>query len=103
VVPPAVRVGELEFDPVGQAVRRGNRLVRLTPREYALLELLAARPGQVVFRSAIRQVLYGGGAALPSSNVVDVYIRYLRRKIDKGFARPLILTRWGLGYLLRGD
>ena len=50
----------------------------------------------------IRQRLYNGhGSNL--SNVVDVYVRYLRNKIDKGFEMPLILTRWGQGYLLRGE
>jgi DNA-binding response OmpR family regulator len=100
---PPVRVGGLEIDPVSHTVRRGGRLIRLTPREYALLRVLAANRGRVVARSVIRDALYGDGAGKPSSNVVDVYVRYLRRKIDRGFFPPLILTRWGQGYLLRAE
>jgi DNA-binding response OmpR family regulator len=95
-----LRVGELEIDTVSFTVRRGGRPIYLTPREYALLRLLAAHPGRVVARSMILEALYRGEY---QSNIVDVYIRYLRRKIDKGFERPLILTRWGQGYLLRDD
>jgi DNA-binding response OmpR family regulator len=56
----------------------------------------------VVSRSTIRAHLYEGDDDA-GSNVVDVYVRYLRNKIDKGFSKPLILTRWGQGYLLRPE
>ncbi len=97
-----IQIRDLEIDTVGHSVRRGGRTVRLTPREFALLELLARHRGRVVTRAMVWQHLYDGLEG-ETSNVVDVYIRYLRNKIDKGFDPPLILTRWGEGYLLRDD
>jgi DNA-binding response OmpR family regulator len=97
-----LRIHDLEIDTAARAVRRGGRTVALTPREYALLEFLAFHRGRAVSRPMIWEHLYdeqGEG----TSNVVDVYIGYLRAKIDKGFDLPLILTRWGYGYLLRGS
>src|SRR5262249_2999378 len=80
--------------------KRAGRLIRLTPREYTLLSLLAANMGRVVTRAMIREHLYEEQEEA-ASNVVDVYIRYLRQKIDRDFAPPLILTCWGQGYRLR--
>jgi len=97
-----VRCYDLQIDTVDRVVRRGGRVIHLTPREYALLEFLASHRGKVVTRSVIRDHLYGGYGE-NTSNVVDVYIRYLRNKVDKGFDPQLILTRWGEGYTLRGD
>jgi DNA-binding response OmpR family regulator len=95
-----VRVGDLEIDTVGRTVRRSGRVIKLTPREFDLLELLAHNRGQVVTRTAIQQKFYGRGERI-FSNVIPVYINFLRNKIDKGFETPLILTRWGEGYMLR--
>lgn len=97
-----LRAYDLEIDTVTRTVARAGRPVRLTPREYALLEFLTARRGKVVSRSLIWQQLCGGRVG-PRSNMVDVYIRQLRVKIDDGFDLPLILTSRGWGYLLRGD
>ena len=83
-------------------VKRAGQSIHLTPKEYALLEFLAFHRGKVVTRSIIWEHLYDDQDE-NTSNVVDVYIRYLRNKIDKGFEPPLIQTRWGEGYLLRGD
>jgi DNA-binding response OmpR family regulator len=99
---PVLRVHDLEIDTSSRAVKRGDQSIHLTPREYALLEFLAFHRGKVVTRSMIWEHLYDERDE-NTSNVVDVYIRYLRNKIDKGFEPPLILTRWGEGYLLRGD
>ena len=99
---PVVRVHDLEIDTAGRSVKRSGQSIHLTPREYALLEFLAFHRGKVVTRSMIWEHLYDEHDE-NTSNVVDVYIRYLRNKIDKGFEPPLILTRWGEGYLLRGD
>jgi DNA-binding response OmpR family regulator len=99
----ALRVFDLEIDPDAHVVRRAGRLIHLTAHEYALLELLARRRGQVVCRTAIWGHISGGPAGPAPSNVIDVLVSGLRRKIDKGFDPPLILTRWGEGYLLRGD
>jgi DNA-binding response OmpR family regulator len=99
---PVIKAHDLEIDTNSRTVRRAGRPIQLTPREYALLEFLAYHRGKVVSRPMIWDHLYDEQDE-NTSNVVDVYIRYLRNKIDKGFDPPLILTRWGEGYLLRGD
>lgn len=96
-----LRTHDLEIDTVKRIVCRGGKTIPLTAREYALLQLLALHRGRVVSRSMIREQLYGMDEM--TSNVIDVYIRYLRFKVDRGFELPLILTRWGQGYLLRDD
>jgi DNA-binding response OmpR family regulator len=98
---PILRIHDLEIDTASRTVKRAGQTIRLTPREYSLLEFLAFHPGKVVTRSMIWEHLYDEHDE-STSNVVDVYIRYLRNKIDKGFDPPLILTRWGEGYMLRG-
>ncbi len=99
---PLIRVYDLEIDTASRTVKRGGQPIHLTPREYALLEFLAFHRGKITTRSMIWEHLYDDRDET-TSNVVDVYIRYLRNKIDKGFDPPLILTRWGEGYMLRGD
>ncbi len=99
---PVIRVHDLEIDTATRTVKRAGQVIHLTPREYALLQFLAFHRGRVVSRTMIWEHLYDEHDE-NTSNVVDVYIRYLRNKIDKGFEPPLILTRWGEGYLLRGD
>jgi DNA-binding response OmpR family regulator len=99
---PVLRVCDLEIDTAARTVCRADQPIRLTPREFALLQFLAVHRGKVVTRSMIWEHLYDRHDE-KTSNVVDVYIRYLRNKIDKGFDPPLILTRWGEGYLLRGE
>jgi DNA-binding response OmpR family regulator len=99
---PIIRVHDLEIDTAARTVRRGGNTIYLTPREYGLLEFMAFHRGKVVTRSMIWEHLYDEHDE-STSNVVDVYIRYLRNKIDKGFEKPLILTRWGEGYMLRGE
>jgi DNA-binding response OmpR family regulator len=99
---PIIRVHDLEIDTTARIVKRSGQAIHLTPREFALLQFLAFHRGKVVSRSMIWEHLYDEHDA-NTSNVVDVYIRYLRNKIDKDFEMPLILTRWGEGYLLRGE
>ena len=99
---PILRIHDLEIDTAARTVKRRGQAIHLTPREYALLQFLAFHRGKVVSRSMIWEHLYDEHDE-NTSNVVDVYIRYLRTKIDKGFDPPLILTRWGEGYMLRGD
>lgn len=99
---PVLRAHDLEIDTAARSVKRAGQSIHLTPREYALLNLLAYNRGKVVTRAMIWEHLYDEYDE-NTSNVVDVYIRYLRTKIDKGFEPPLILTRWGEGYMLRGD
>ena len=99
---PVLRIHDLEIDTAARTVKRSGQSIHLTPREYALLQFLAFHRGKVVSRSMIWEHLYDEHDE-NTSNVVDVYIRYLRTKIDKGFEPPLILTRWGEGYMLRGE
>jgi DNA-binding response OmpR family regulator len=94
--------GDLEIDTTARRVRRGGRVIELTAREYALLELLARRANQVVTRTEIWEHLYDF-ASEATSNVVDVYIALLRKKIEAGGARPLIHTRRGMGYILEDE
>jgi DNA-binding response OmpR family regulator len=99
---PVLRIEDLEIDTSAKTVKRSGQTIHLTPREFALLQFLAFHRGKVVTRTMIWEHLYDEYDE-NTSNVVDVYIRYLRTKVDKGFERPLILTRWGEGYLLRGE
>jgi DNA-binding response OmpR family regulator len=95
-------IADLEIDSGARIVRRAGATIALSAREYALLEYLAARRGQVVARSEIWAHVYDF-ASEPSSNVIDVYIGYLRKKIDQEHALKLIRTRRGLGYVLEAD
>ena len=82
-----------------RVVRRAGRTIDLTPREYALLEYLALRAGQVVTRTEIWEHLYDFRDE-STSNVTDVYVRYLRRKLERDGRGRLIHTRRGVGYVL---
>ena len=96
-----ITVADLTIDTAARIVKRGSRVISLSAREYALLEYLAARRGETVTRAEILAHVYDFASA-PSSNVVDVYVGYLRRKIDQEPEPKLIHTRRGLGYSL-GD
>lgn len=99
---PIIRIHDMELDTNARTVKRSGKAIHLTPREYALLEFLSFHRGKVVTRSMIWEHLYDEHDE-NTSNVVDVYIRYLRNKIDKDFSPALIMTRWGEGYMLRGE
>ena len=94
-----IRIADLEVDTIARTVRRAGRAVTLSAREYALLEYLALRRGQVVTRIEIWKHVYDF-AAERGSNVIDVYVGYLRRKVDDGHAQKLLATHRGLGYSL---
>ncbi len=96
---PRVEIGDLVIDTAGRVVRRGTRDIELTAREYAILEVLAARPGRIVTREEIEERVYDFTSER-GSNVVDVYIGYLRRKLEQDGDSRLIHTRRGLGYVL---
>jgi DNA-binding response OmpR family regulator len=98
---PLIEIQDLRLDLAGQRVWRGREEIPLTPREYALLEYLAMRAGQVVPRSDIWEHVYEFESST-SSNVVDVYIGYLRKKIDQPDRPSLIHTVRGRGYRLGG-
>ena len=95
-----LQVGVLTLDPAAHRVTRDGSPIELTPKEFALLELFMRRRGEVLSRSAILDHVwdfaYEGG-----SNVVDVYVRYVRDKIDRPFGSNLIKTVRGVGYTLR--
>ena len=94
-----LRVGDLAMDRVTHSVERGGRRVELTVREYALLEFLVQHAGRPVSRAMIMEHVWKLSASTPS-NVVDVYINYLRHKVDDGFEHRLIHTTRGVGYRL---
>ncbi len=96
---PVIRVTDLEVDTTARKVRRSGRAVELTAREYALLEFLALRAGQLVTRSAIWDHLYDFDSE-SNSNVIDVYVGYLRKKLEEAGLPRLIHTRRGEGYVL---
>ena len=96
---PVITVGDLAIDTAVRSVRRGDRDLELTAREYALLEFLAMRAGELVTRTAIWEHLYDAFSEA-RSNVVDVYIGYLRRKLESTGQSRLIHTRRGQGYVL---
>lgn len=96
--PPVVRVGDLSMNTANHAVARGGRPISLTAKEYALLEFLMLNQDRVVGREQIAQHVWDENFD-PLSNVIDVYIKRLRAKLDAGASRRLIHTRRGEGYL----
>ena len=93
---------DLEVNRVSHQVRRAGQPIELSPKEYALLEFLLRNPGRPVTRAAIIEEVWRiHGDSI--TNVVDVYINYLRRKIDAGADRPLIRTIRGVGYQIGGN
>ncbi|MEZ6142981.1 MAG: response regulator transcription factor [Zavarzinella sp.] len=99
---PVVKIYDLVLDTSARTAVRAGKSIHLTPKEYALLEFLAFHRGKVVSRTMIWDHLWDEHDE-NTSNVVDVYLRYLRNKIDRTFTPPLILTRWGEGYMLRDE
>ncbi len=95
-----LRVADLAIDPDAHTAARAGRSLDLSAQEFSLLELLARHVGQVLTRDRILEHVWGYDAE-PSSNVVDLYVHYLRRKVDQGFDTPLIHTVRGVGYVLR--
>jgi len=100
--PTLLEVGDLRLDPATQQVWRGRTELQLSTKEYALLELFMRRPGQVLSRFELLE--HGWDIGYDNrSNVITVYIRYLREKIDRPFGRRSIETVHGAGYRLRKD
>ena len=100
--PAVLRTGDLALDPASRRVTRGEVAIELTAKELALLELFMRRPGEVLSRSRIIEHVWDFGYD-GVSNVVDVYVRYLREKIDRPFRRDTIETVRGSGYRLRDE
>ena len=98
--PAILEVGDLRLDPAARAVSRGGVEISLSAKEFALLETLMRRPGQVLSRLQLLEHAWDG-AYENRSNVVDVYVRYLREKIDRPFGADSIETVRGVGYRMR--
>ncbi len=101
IAPPVLQVGDLAIDTGKREVRRGNKVVDLTPKEYAVLEYLARNRERVVSRTLITEYAWGYHFD-PGTNLVDVVINRLRKKVDQGHGRKLIHTVRGVGYVLKG-
>ncbi len=99
--PSELRVDDLALDLRRRRAERGGRIIELSPKEFSLLEFLMRNQGRVVTRTQILDHLWGYDYAT-DSNLVDVYVAYLRRKVDRGNGRKLIRTVRGIGYAL-GD
>jgi two-component system OmpR family response regulator len=100
--PPVLRVGDLTLDPAAHEVERGGVAIHLSPKEFALLELFMRRPGEVLSRATLME--HGWDFAFEGdSNILDVYVRYLREKVDRPFGRSSIETVRGVGYRLRDE
>ena len=95
-----MRVRDLSLDPISRRVERAGREIELTQKEYALLEYLMRNAGRVVSRQMISEHVWKQQVD-PLTNVVDVYINYLRRKLDEDRHNPLIHTVRGSGYVLK--
>lgn len=91
---------DLRMDPVSHQVWRGEREIDLTAKEYGLLELLMRNPNTVLSRTTIAEQVWEHTFDT-FTNIIDVYVNYLRKKVDKGFERRLIHTVRGQGYVLR--
>ncbi len=100
--PTVIEVGALQLDPATREVRRGGEEIVLSAREFALLETFMRRPGQVFTQLQLLEAAWDLGYE-QRSNVVEVYVRYLREKIDRPFGVESIETVRGMGYRLRKD
>jgi two-component system, OmpR family, response regulator len=100
--PAVLEVGDLSLDPATRQVRRGETEIHLSVKEFCLLETFMRRPGEVLSRYHLLEHCWDYGYER-RSNVVDVYVRYLREKIDRPFNRTSIETVRGAGYRLRQD
>jgi two-component system OmpR family response regulator len=98
--PSVLRVGDLTLDPASKGVSRDGSAVELTAKEFALLEYLMRHAGEVLSRTRLIEHVWDF-AYEGDSNVVDVYVRYLRNKVDRPFGRDSIETVRGVGYRLR--
>jgi two-component system copper resistance phosphate regulon response regulator CusR len=97
---PVLRVGDLEIDQATREIRRSGESIEVTPKEYIVLEYLARHAGRVMSRTLITEYAWGYHFD-PGTNIVDVVINHLRKKIDAGHARKLITTVRGVGYVLK--
>jgi len=100
--PPTLRVGDLTLDPARRMVFRGDRRIDLTTREFALLDYFMRNPGRVLTRTMIAEHVWNYNFD-SMTNIIDVYVNYLRKKIDSEHDQKLIRTIRGVGYMLKAD
>jgi len=97
---PILRIEDLEVDVEARSVRRGTKNIRLTAKEFSLLELLMRNKNRILTRRAIAEQVWGYKFDT-GTNVVDVYVNYLRKAIDEGFSTRLLHTVRGVGFILK--
>ncbi|NIS61551.1 MAG: response regulator [Proteobacteria bacterium] len=95
-------VGDLSLSTSTHRVKRGTRKIELTPKEYALLEYFMRNPNRILTRTLITEHVWDYHFD-PETNVIDVYVNYLRKKIDQGFEKKLIHTIRGSGYMMKDE
>ena len=100
--PPILKVGDLVLDPAEHSVRRGSEPLNLTPKEFALLQYFMRHPGEALARPRLLEHVWDF-AFDGDPNIVDVYVGYLRDKIDRPFGRTSLETIRGVGYRLRNE
>lgn len=100
--PTVLRLGDLTLDPARRTVIRGDEKIDLTPREFALLDYFMRNPGRVLTRTMIAEHVWDYSFDT-STNVIDVYVNYLRKKVDAGREPKLLHTIRGVGYVLKAE
>ena len=98
--PPILQVADLALDPARRVVSRGDKKIELTPREFTLLDYFMRNPGRVLTRTMIANRVWDYTFDA-TTNVIDVYVNYLRKKIDTGHATKLLHTVRGVGYVMK--
>lgn len=99
---PILKIADLSLDPASRRVERAGQIIDLTAKEYALMEYFLRHPGRVLTRTMIAEHVWDQDFD-SYTNVIDVYVNYLRKKIDQGFETKLIHTVRGAGYVMRID
>jgi DNA-binding response OmpR family regulator len=100
--PTVLRIDDLTLDPARRTVTRGDEKIDLTPREFALLDYFMRNPGRVLTRTMIAEHVWDYSFDT-STNVIDVYVNYLRKKVDAGREPKLLHTIRGVGYVLKAE
>ena len=100
--PTLLHIGDLTLDPARRTVTRGGEKIDLTPREFALLDYFMRNPGRVLTRTMIAEHVWDYSFDT-STNVIDVYVNYLRKKVDAGREPKLLHTMRGVGYVLKAE
>lgn len=102
IYPKVLKAADLEMDTVGHLVKRSGKKIELSPLEFRLLQLFLQNKNHVLSRLSIEEEIWGNDGE-QETNIVDVYVNYLRKKIDRPFEKPLIKTVRGFGYKLEDD